>query len=95
MNAAWFNERAVVICVSVAELMKRQDSSVELDQILLDALRIYSSTYAVATLSLEAALMELDRSPGDENIELVKKAMSRIKANPDEVASVLENFATL
>ena len=95
MNVAWFNERAVSTLASVVVIMKKQGCSYESDQILFDSLRIYSSTFATPSVSVEAMLLNMDRPAREENLEQVKKAMALIKTNPENLVSVLENFATL
>jgi hypothetical protein len=96
MNASWFNERAVSLVASVAAIIKEQGSSWDLDQILFDALRIYSCTFlASPNTTVESALLNMDRPIGTEDLIQVRKAMALIKAHPDEVATILEKFATL
>ena len=96
MKAEWLNERAVVILLSVAEILKEQNSNHELDQILFDSLRIYSTTYvATANTTVEAALLNMERPLREENLDQVKRAMMLIKAQPGDMVSILEKFASL
>jgi len=96
VDADWLNERAVVITLSVAEILKKHGPDLELDQILFDSLRIYSTSYiATPNTTAEAALLNMDRPLRAENLGQVKKAMALIKAQPHNVVSVLEKFATL
>jgi len=76
--------------------MKKQGPSLELDQILFDALRIYSCTFPPSwNVTPESALLTMDRPIGDEDLVRVRKAMALIKEHPEEAASISEKFATL
>jgi len=95
MNANWFCERAICLVISTTSIMKKQGTNWELDQILFDALRIYSCTHpATLKMTPESALMNMDRPIGGENLIRVRKAMALIKEHPEDAASILEKFAT-
>lgn len=96
MNTAWLNERVVVILICVAQMIQKQGSSQELDQVLFDSLRIYSSTFQEPPGgNLAAMLVSMDRPAKEENLGQVKKAMQLIKAHPENIVSILENFSAL
>ena len=93
MNLSWCSERAISIITSTASIIENNGLSLQADQILFDAMRIYA--LSCHTLKWEGADGTLRNTPEwktEENLEMIRLAVRSIASNPKNVGKILEDL---